>query len=109
SPKPAPPVFRKTRLPGGIRVVTETHAGARALSVGVWVETGTRDEKPDEAGISHFVEHLVFKRTKSRTAFQIARDLEAVGGEINAYTTREYTCFFTHTLSDHLELSLDVL
>lgn len=109
-PKPAPPVFRKTRLPkSGIRVVTETHAQARALSVGIWVETGTRDERTSEAGICHFVEHMVFKRTKNRTAFQIARELEAVGGEINAYTTREYTCFYTMSLRDHLELSLDVL
>ncbi len=109
-PKPVPPVFRKTRLPkSGIRVVTETHPQARALAVGIWVETGTRDESPLEAGICHFIEHMVFKRTKSRTAFQIARELEAVGGEINAYTTREYTCFYTQSLRDHLELSLDVL
>lgn len=108
--KPVPPVFRKTRLPNsGIRVVTETHPQARALSVGIWVETGTRDEQTRDAGISHFVEHMVFKRTKNRTAFQIARELEAVGGEINAYTTREYTCFYTLSLKDHLELSLDVL
>ncbi|MCM2282963.1 MAG: insulinase family protein [Bdellovibrionaceae bacterium] len=109
-PKPAPPVFRKTRIPkSGIRVVTEMHAQARALSVGIWVETGTRDERREDAGICHFVEHMVFKRTKNRTAFQIAREMEAVGGEINAYTTREYTCFYTHSLHDHLELSLDVL
>lgn len=101
--------YHKTLLPDGIRVVTERHATARAVSVGIWVETGTRDEKPAEAGLTHFVEHLVFKRTKNRTAFQIARDLEAVGGEINAYTSREYTCFYTHSLKADLELSLEVL
>ena len=103
------PVYHKTRLPNGIRVVTERHPLSRAVSVGIWVETGTRDEKAVDAGISHFVEHLVFKRTKSRTAFQIAKELEEVGGEINAYTSREYTCYFTHSLKQHLELSLDVL
>jgi predicted Zn-dependent peptidase len=103
------PVYHKTLLPNGIRVVTERHPLSRAVSVGIWVETGTRDEKIADAGISHFVEHLVFKRTKTRTAYQIARELEEVGGEINAYTSREYTCYFTHALKDHLELSLDVL
>lgn len=103
------PVFRKTTLPNGIRIVTEKHAHARALSVGVWIVAGTRDEHERIAGVSHFVEHMVFKRTRSRTAYQIAREMEAVGGEINAFTSREYTCFYTHSLKEHLGLSLDVL
>lgn len=103
------PIFMKTRLPNGIRVVTETHPRNRAASVGIWVNTGTRDEKSKEAGVSHFVEHLVFKRTKSRNAFQIAREMEAVGGDLNAFTSREYTCFTTHSLKEHLNLSIDVL
>jgi len=107
--KSALPQFQKTRLKNGVRVLTERHPSARALSVGIWVETGTRDERAIDAGLSHFVEHMVFKRTRGRTAYQIARELEAVGGEINAYTTREYTCFYTHALADSLELSLDVL
>ncbi len=105
----ASPGFRKSTLPNGIRVVTENHPTAKALSVGIWVITGTRDEHPAQAGISHFVEHMVFKRTHKRTAYQIAREMEAVGGEINAFTSREYTCFFTHSLAEHLPLSLDVL
>lgn len=103
------PEYRKTTLDNGVRVVTENHPFHRALSVGIWVETGTRDELPAEAGVSHFLEHLVFKRTKSRTAYQIARELEAVGGEINAFTSREYTCFHTHSLKEYLPLTIDVL
>ena len=103
------PVYRKTRLPNGIRVVTESHPRSRAVSCGLWVEMGTRDEAARLSGVSHFVEHLVFKRTKNRTAFAIARDMEAVGGELNAFTAREYTCFVTHSLKEHLKLSIDVL
>lgn len=103
------PIYKKTVLENGVRVVTEQHAHARGVVVGVWVMVGTRDETPDIAGISHFVEHLVFKRTENRSAFEIARDMEAVGGELNAFTSREYTCFYTHSLREHLALSIDVL
>jgi predicted Zn-dependent peptidase len=103
------PLYRKTVLSNGVRVVTEAHPRARGVAVGFWVTCGTRDETPDVAGVSHFVEHLVFKRTEKRTAFQIARDMEAVGGELNAFTGREYTCFYTHSLREHMALSIDVL
>ncbi len=103
------PIYKKTVLKNGIRVVTEQRVHSRGVVVGVWVMVGTRDETPDIAGVSHFVEHLVFKRTENRTAFEIARDMEAVGGELNAFTSREYTCFYTHSLKEHLDLSLDVL
>ncbi len=103
------PIYKKTLLKNGVRVVTEQHAHARGVVVGVWVMVGTRDETPDIAGVSHFVEHLVFKRTENRNAFEIARDMEAVGGELNAFTSREYTCFYTHSLTEHLGLSIDVL
>lgn len=101
--------FRKTYLPGGIRVLTESHPSSRAVSCGIWVTRGTRNELPDEGGLAHFVEHLVFKRTKKRTAYEIARDMEAVGGDLNAYTSRESTSYITHALKDALGLSLDVL
>lgn len=101
--------FRKDILPNGIRVITETHPRNRAVSCGIWVSKGTRDEAKDEAGLAHFVEHLVFKRTKKRSAYQISRDMEAVGGELNAFTSREYTSFVTHSLKEDVELSLDVL
>ncbi len=105
----ATPLYKKTVLKNGVRVVTEQHPHARGVVVGIWVMVGTRDESPALAGISHFVEHLVFKRTESRNAFEIARDMEAVGGELNAFTSREYTCFYTHSLKEHLDLSIDVL
>lgn len=101
--------FKKSELSNGIRVVSELHPGSRAVSMGIWVLTGTRDETPEVAGISHLLEHLVFKGTKSRSAYQIAKSLEALGGELNAYTTREYTCYHALVLKDHWEKALDVL
>lgn len=103
------PKFRKSVLPNGVRVVTESHPVNRAVSCGIWVDKGTRDESKDEAGLAHFVEHLVFKRTKKRSAFEISRDMEAVGGELNAYTSRETTSFVSHALKDDVGLSLDIL
>ncbi len=101
--------FKKTELKNGIRVVSEMHPQSRAVSLGIWVLTGTRDEPKDQMGISHFVEHLVFKGTKNRTAYQIAKSLEQLGGELNAYTTKEYTCYHAMVLRDHWAAALDVL
>ena len=81
--------FKKTELSNGIRVVSELHPQSRAVSLGVWVLTGTRDERHDEAGLSHLLEHLVFKGTKTRSAYQLAKSLEALGGDLNAYTSKE--------------------
>lgn len=103
------PIFNKTVLSNGVRVLTEHHPGTRATSVGFYVPYGTRDEEPDMIGASHFVEHMVFKGTKKRSAFDIVASLEAVGGDLNAYTSREYTCFHATTLKENLSLSLDVL
>jgi len=103
------PHFERTVLDNGITVVTEAHPMNRAVSCGVWVERGTRHEQPQEAGLAHFVEHLVFKRTKKRSAYKISRDMEAVGGDLNAYTSRENTAFVTHSLCEHVGLSLDIL
>lgn len=101
--------FKKSELSNGIRVVSELHPGSRAVSISIWVLTGTRDETPEIAGISHLLEHLVFKGTKNRSAYQIAKSLEALGGDLNAYTTREYTCYHALVLKDHWEKALDVL
>lgn len=101
--------FKKTILSNGIRVVSESHPQSRAVSLGVWVLTGTRDEEKNQYGISHFLEHMVFKGTRRRTAYQIAKSLEALGGDLNAYTTKEYTCYHSLVLSDHWTKSLDVL
>lgn len=89
--------------------MSEFHPGSRAVSIGVWVLTGTRDEVPEIAGMSHLLEHLVFKGTNTRSAYQIAKSLEALGGDLNAYTTREYTCYHALVLKDHWEKALDVL
>ena len=103
------PEFHKDVLPNGVRVLTERHPVNRAISCGIWVNKGTRDENLNEAGLAHFVEHLVFKRTENRSAYEISRDMEAVGGDLNAFTSREYTNFITHSLKEDLALSLDVL
>ncbi len=103
------PVFRKTELPGGVRVVTEHHPHTRGTCVGYFIDKGTRDEPENLLGAAHFLEHLVFKGTPKRSAFEIALELEAVGGELNAFTSREYTCFHATTLREDLNISLSVL
>jgi predicted Zn-dependent peptidase len=101
--------YRKTVLPNGIRVVTEELPHVRSISVGVWVEVGSRDEQPENNGITHFIEHMVFKGTKRFSVPQIARSLESVGGYLNAFTTKEHTCFYARVLDQHLERSIDVI
>lgn len=100
---------RVTVLPGGLRVLTESVPTMRSASVGVWVGVGSRDESPELAGVSHFLEHLLFKGTEKRTATEIAEAVEAVGGESNAYTARELTCFYARVLDDDLPMAVDVL
>ena len=107
--KPEKSGFQKTVLPNGARVLTESHPQSRSVVIGFWVLTGTRDEKSHEAGVSHFLEHLVFKETKNKTGYQIARSLEAVGGDLNAYTTKEYTCYHATCLKEHVDIAIDVL
>src|SRR5580658_3719211 len=96
-------------LPSGLRLVTETMPGAVSATVGFWVGVGSRDESDAQAGISHFLEHLLFKGTPTRSARSIADDIDAVGGDMNAYTTKEYTTFYVRLLGKDLELGLDVL
>lgn len=103
------PEFRKTVLSNGVRVVTERHPFARSISAAIYANFGTRDEPRGMSGAAHFVEHLVFKGTQTRSAFAIAKSLEAVGGDLNAFTSRELTCFHTLSLREHLPLSLDIL
>ncbi len=89
-------------------MVTESHPFVRAACVGVFVEIGTRDEPVKKAGLTHFLEHLVFKGTRKRSSLDIAKALDSVGGDLNAYTTREYTCFHATSLKEHLSLGVDV-
>lgn len=99
----------KTVLSNGVRLISEYHENASAVHVGFWFLTGSRDEDLKNSGVSHFLEHLVFKGTKKRSPYEIALALESVGGDLNAFTTKEYTCYQTLSLKDHAELSLDVL
>ncbi|WP_239456414.1 M16 family metallopeptidase [Nocardioides solisilvae] len=100
---------RRTLLPGGLRVITEQMAGVRSASIGVWVAVGSRHESPSLHGCSHFLEHLLFKGTRERSAMDISVALDAVGGEFNAFTAKEYTCFHARVLDDDLPLAVDVL
>lgn len=101
-------LYRKTVLANGIRVVSEEIPFVRSVSVGLWVDTGSRDESASLNGISHFVEHMVFKGTEQRSIAEIARSLESVGGYLNAFTGKEHTCYYARVLDEHLPLALDV-
>ncbi|MBS2937491.1 insulinase family protein [Nocardioides sp. J2M5] len=100
---------RRTVLPSGLRIVTEQMAGSRSASIGVWVDVGSRDETPALHGCSHFLEHLLFKGTPERSAMEISVALDAVGGEFNAFTTKEYTVFHARVLDQDLPTAVDVL
>jgi predicted Zn-dependent peptidase len=102
-------LVRRTVLPGGLRVVTEAMPGVRSASIGVWVGVGSRDETPALSGASHFLEHLLFKGTAERSALDISVSLDEVGGEFNAFTAKEYTCYHAHVLDEDLALAVDVL
>src|ERR1700719_1316435 len=98
-----------TILKSGINVVTDTMPHLETAWVGVWVASGSRDERPDEHGISHLLEHMAFKGTSRRTARQIAEEIEAVGGDLNAATGVEATAYYARMLKAHVPLALDVL
>ncbi len=99
----------RTEFPSGLRVVTEAMPGTRSASVGVWVGVGSRDETPALAGTSHFLEHLLFKGTRTRSALDIASAMDAVGGEFNAFTEKEHTCFYATVLDRDLPLAIDIV
>src|SRR4029077_397837 len=98
-----------TRLANGVRVLSERLPDLTSVTVGIWVENGSRYETPAQGGISHFLEHLFFKGTARRTAAQIAEEIDAVGGVLNAFTGKEYTCYYAKVLREHLPLALDLL
>src|SRR5688500_5782523 len=110
---PAPSVItegvRLSTLPNGLRIVSERMPDVRSATVGFWVDAGSRDERDPVAGASHFLEHLLFKGTGRRTAQQIAEEIDAVGGDLNAFTSKEYTCFYARCLDRDLRLAVDVL
>jgi predicted Zn-dependent peptidase len=100
---------RREVLPNGLTVITEQMEHIRSVSIGIWVKTGSRDEDPQWNGISHFVEHMVFKGSKHRTAEQIAREVDSIGGNMDAFTAKECICFNMKVLDEHLPIAMDVL
>ncbi len=106
---PDSPRYEKTVLSNGVKIITEAIPYLKSVSIGVWVTTGSRDEQPHENGLSHFIEHLLFKGTERRTAFDIAKEIDSVGGTLNAFTGREYTCFYAKVIDKHLPLAIDLL
>ncbi len=99
----------RTVLPSGLRIVTEEEKSVRSAAFGIWVNVGSRDESNSTAGASHFLEHLLFKGTKKRTSLEISSSIEAVGGETNAFTSKEYTCFYARVIDKDLPLAVDVI
>lgn len=102
-------MYRKLILDNGIRLVTERIPTLKSVTVGIWVNAGSRDESPAQAGYSHFIEHMFFKGTTTRSATDISREIDALGGEMNAFTTRETTTFYVKVLDEHLPKALDLL
>ncbi len=102
-------IVRRTVLPGGLRVISESIPGVRSVAFGIWIGVGSRDESPSLAGASHYLEHLLFKGTKRRDALDISAALDEVGGELNAFTTKEYTCFYARVLDVDVPIAVDVV
>src|SRR3954470_18119739 len=98
-----------TTLPNGIKVITEAMPHVRSVSVGVWIGSGSRRETPEQGGISHFIEHMLFKGTATRSAEDIARSVDSIGGNLDAFTAKELVCFNTKVLDEHLPIAMDVL
>lgn len=103
------PTLKKTILPNGVRILTLKMPHVRSVSMGVWVNVGARDESPAENGLSHFIEHMIFKGTEKRSAFQIAKEFDAIGGQTNAFTGMETTCYHARVVDAHLETMVDIL
>ncbi|MFF3018503.1 M16 family metallopeptidase [Streptomyces sp. NPDC057939] len=100
---------RRTVLPGGLRIVTETLPSVRSATFGIWANVGSRDETPTLNGATHYLEHLLFKGTEKRSALDISSAIDAVGGEMNAFTAKEYTCYYARVLDTDLPLAIDVV
>jgi predicted Zn-dependent peptidase len=101
--------IRRQKLPNGLTVITEQMQHIRSASIGIWLQTGSRDEDSESNGISHFIEHMVFKGTKRRTAEEIARQVDSIGGNMDAFTAKECICFNVKVLDEHVPTALDIL
>jgi predicted Zn-dependent peptidase len=102
-------LYRKLVLDNGVRVVTERIPTLKSVTVGVWVNSGSRDEQPSQAGYSHFIEHMLFKGTSKRSSAEISREIDALGGEMNAFTSRETTTYYVKVLDQQLERAVELL
>jgi len=103
------PTVHKTVLKNGVRVLTRELPSVRSVSMGVWVAVGARDEIPAESGLSHFIEHMIFKGTRRRSAYQVAKEFDAIGGHTNAFTTMETTCYHAKVIDAHMATMVDIL
>ena len=101
-------MFEKITLPNGVRILTEPVPYVRSAALGIWVGTGSRHETAGENGAAHFIEHMLFKGTKTRSAGDLAGEMDAIGGQVNAYTTKECTCFYGRVLDTHLPQCTDI-
>ena len=101
--------YKKTQLPNGLTIVTEKIPYIRSVSIGVWIKSGSRDESKEANGMAHFLEHMLFKGTERRSAREIARSLESVGGYLNAFTSKEQTCYYAEILDNQISKAVDVL
>lgn len=102
-------MIKKYTCQNGVRIVLENIPTVRSVAIGVWIGTGSRNEHKENNGISHFLEHMFFKGTKTRTAREIAESFDSIGGQVNAFTSKEYTCYYAKVLDDHANYALDVL
>ena len=102
-------MYRKTVLDNGVRILSEKLTHFHSISLGLWVNVGSREERSKENGISHFVEHMIFKGTRTRTTLEIAKQLDAIGGLSNAFTGKEYTCFHSRVLDRHFPIMAEIL
>src|SRR2546423_13315135 len=102
-------MYRKSVLSNGVRVITESMPGFRSASIGIWADVGSAVEQPQLRGVSHMVEHMLFKGTERRTARQIAEEMDGVGGNLNAVTDKEATCYYAKVIDRHVTLAVDVL
>src|SRR3990172_2753840 len=101
--------YNKTVLHNDIRVITERLPYVQSVAIGAWIITGSRNETKTNNGISHYIEHMLFKGTSNRTASEIAQSLESVGGILNAFTGKEQTCYYAHILDEHLPIAVEVI
>ena len=102
-------MIEKITLPNGVRILYEQVPSVRSCALGVWVESGSRHEPEELGGISHYIEHMLFKGTESRTAAQLATAFDAIGGQVNAFTTKENTCYYARVLDTHIQEAADLL